>query len=142
MNITVSQLGWILLGWLLAGIILSSVQAWFTGQYEVTRRGFRPRVTRRWYGVRAHVCLRADEDDDDAERYFVVKWDDEGTSVPWLLVEGMDDDWTARWAPVTDFAPYTVRRLHPHLLRFGRFRIPQLFGYRPLRQPAGYLDGA
>lgn len=139
MNITSGQLGWIILAFLLAGYVLGWIQCWFDGQYEVTRKGFRVHVTRRWYGTRAHVCLRADEDDAEAERYTVIQWQADGTSVPWLLVEAMDDDWTAHWAPVTDFAPYTVRRLRPHVLRSERYRWPMLFDYRPLRQPAGYL---
>jgi hypothetical protein len=142
MNITTSNLGWGLLACLLAGGVLSGVQDWFTGQYEITRRGWRLRTTRRWYGPSAHVCLRAEEDNDEAERYTVIGWDDEGTDVPWLLVEAMDDDWTAHWAPVTDFAPYTVRRLRPHILRTEHHRFPMLFDYRPLRSPAGFLDGA
>ena len=143
MNITVPDLGWITLAFLLAGTVLGWIQDWFTGQYEITRHGFRFTVTRRWYGTNAHVCVRSDEDNDDADRYTVIRWDAVGTDVPWLLVEAMDDDWTAHWAPVTDFAPYTVRRIRPHILRSERYRWPMLFDYRPLRQPAGYLqDGA
>ena len=143
MNITTANLGWIILTWLVAGYVLGQIQDWFDGQYEVTRHGFRVRVTRRWYGTRAHVCLRAEEDNDKAERYLVLQWENEGTPVPWLLVEAMDDYWTAHWAPVTDFAPYTVRRVRPHFLKYGRILVPQLRAYLPLRQPAGYLrDGA
>lgn len=98
---------WQILALLAVAVIVSSAHGWAADQYEFRWSGF----TRRWYGTRAHVCLRAEEDDDDAERYTVIAWDDEGTDVPWLLVEAMDDDWTAHWAPVTDFAPYTVRLL-------------------------------
>ena len=134
-----ATLPWGIIVCVAAAFIAASVQEWFTGQYEVTREGFRIRVTRRWYGTRALVCLRADEDDDKAGRYFVVKWDGKGTDVPWLLVEAMDDYWTAHWAPVTDFAPCTVRRLRPHLAQYGRVLLPQLHVWLPLRQPAGYL---
>lgn len=138
MNISPGFL-WAALVIIAAGFAGSTAWDWFTGLYEVTRF----RVVRRWYGTSAHVCLRGAEDDDDAGRFAVIKWDGEGTDVPWLLVEAMDDGWTAHWAPVTDFAPYTVRRLRPHFLKFGRIPVPQLRAYRPLRQPAGYLrDGA
>lgn len=146
MNITVPNLGWVILAFLLAGEVLATLQCWFDGQYEVARHGFSVRATRRWYGTHAHVCLRGDEDNDKAERYNVLRWDDESTTVPWLLVENLDDGKFGAapyWAPVTAFAPYTVRRLRPHVLRTERYRFPMLFDYLPPRRPAGYLqDGA
>ena len=144
MNITTANLGWIILAWLVAGYVLGNIQCWFDGQYEVTRHGFRVRGTRRWYGTRAHVCLRAEEDNDEAERWLVLGWDQEDCEVPWIRVINIDDeDARSRWAPVTDFAPYAVRRLRPWVFRYRRLAIPFLFSYWPLRQPAGYLgDGA
>lgn len=148
MNITTANLGWLILACMLGGIILGGIQDWFTGQYEATfRMPFRFRVTRRWYGTSAHVCLRIAEDDEDPARYVVLDRDEENTAAPWLKVHKLnpeafsywDEDAEAFWAPVTDFAPYTVRLLRPHILRSERYRWPMLFDYLPLRQPAGYL---
>jgi len=142
MNITTVNLGWIILGWLLAGTACSGIGGWLAGQYKVTRQGRRLCVTRRWYGARAHVCLRGEAD--GAQRYSVTRWYGEGTALPWLLVQNIDDEDEpdAFWAPVTDFAPYSVRRLRPHILRTGHYRFPQVFDYRPLRQPSGFLGDA
>lgn len=145
-----SELGWAVLA--IAGIALLTASAvgWFDGQYEVARRGrawFR--VTRRWYGLRAHVCFRDGEEDDDVARFVVLAWDDDHTPVPWLQVRKLnpefctywDEDSEAFWAPVTDFAPYTVRRFHPRVLRYGWVPVVWLTWYAPLRQPSGYLAG-
>jgi hypothetical protein len=133
---------WLALAIFFAALALSSVQTWFGDQYEVTRGArFRLRVTRRWYGTRAHVCLRSAEDDDGALRFAVLDWNDESTPVPWLLVANIDDeDDGPYWAPVSDFAPYTVRRLRPHILRTEHYRFPQLFDYRPLCNASCYLE--
>jgi len=151
MNITVSQLGWYLVAFWAAGTALGMVQDWISDRWEFTvggHAGFR--AARRWYGTAAHICLRADAEDDDPDRFAVLARWDEDTAVPWLLVHrldrehitGWDEDAEAFWAPVTDFAPYTVRRIRPHVIRFGRLRIPWLTKWLPLRHPAGFLDGA
>lgn len=140
---THAAFGWGWLGALLAALVLARAQDWAAGQYEFTCGGRWPHIARRWYGRHARVCLRAgraDGDDDRDFRFNVLRWCSESTPVPWLLVENIDDeDDGPYWGPVTDFAPYTVRRLRPHILRTERCRFPRLFGYRPLRRPAGYL---
>lgn len=137
MNITKADLGWVIATWLIAGLILAAIADWFTGQYEVTRRGrawFR--ITRRWYGTRAWVILRVQFDWDEPERFRVDRWDDENTGVPWLLVHSIDDDGAdSFWAPVTDFAAWAVRRLRPWIFRYGWLRLPVLFAYETL--PSG-----
>jgi hypothetical protein len=139
-HITMAGLGWIIAAWLLAGLVLNGTIDWLFDRYEVTRSGRRVRVTRRWYGNHAHVCLRCDADDDEADRFLVREWAIGDTEVPWLLVLNLDDeDAGAFWAPVTGFAPYTVRRLRPHFERFGRLPVLWLTRYLPLRQPAGHL---
>jgi len=142
MNTT--TLPWGIIAFIAAAFIAASVQEWFTGQYEVTREGFRIRVTRRWYGTRAWVILRSHEDADEPERYQVAGWDQEDLSVPWVRVMSIDnEDAEPFWAPVTDFAPEAVRRLRPWIFRYRRLALPVLFAYYLLRQPAGYLqDGA
>lgn len=144
MNITLG------LGWLVAAAVCIaaafaavSVQGWFTGQYEVTRHGFRFTVTRRWYGIRAWVILRSHRDDDEPERFRVLRVDGEDLEAPWLKVGSVDfaEDEAAEpfWAAVTDFYPEAVRRLRPWVFRYGRLRVPILFAYRAPRRPAGYL---
>jgi hypothetical protein len=125
----------------LAFLALTGAQGWLTEQYEWTWRGWRPVATRRWYGKNAHVCLRADADDVEAPLYLVHEWNDDDTSIPWLRVQAIDDDSEpeAFWGSVSNFAPYSVRRLRPWLFRYGWFRYPVLFDYRPLRQPSGHL---
>lgn len=125
-------------------VALTSAQEWFNSQYEVTRSGrFRRRVTRRWYGTHAHVRLRNGGAGTKLNVFRVIGWDDE-TPVPWLLVvlhngtcwsESGEDEPQPFYAPVTHFAPYTVRRLRPHILRSEDYTFPRLFDYRPLRQP-------
>jgi hypothetical protein len=131
--------GLIILACLAAWTILGAICGWFTGQYEVTRHG----ITRRWYGIRAWIVLRAAADEDEPDHYQVLGWDQEDTCVPWVRVMNVDnEDAESFWAPVTDFAPCMVRRLRPHLARYGPVLMPQLHVWLPLRQPAGYLgDG-
>jgi hypothetical protein len=138
---------WLAFAVFLGVIAAASVQEWAAGQYEVTRRGrFRFAVTRRWYGARAHVTLRAEAEADDPELYVVLDWDGEDSSVPSLKVHKLDPEtltcWDenseAFWAPMTCFAPYTVLRFRPHFERFGRVFIPWLTLYLPLPLPAGF----
>ena len=148
MNITATMVAVLVI--LAAGLALACVQSWLSGQYELARHGWLPAVSRRWYCPRAHVCLRAEADGQDPARYAVLAFCAEHTPVPWLLVHKLnpeyltywDEDSGAFWAPVTDFAPYAVRRLRPHVERFGPAPVPWLTLYLPLRQPAGYLEEA
>lgn len=150
-HITPANLGWWIVAFLIAGIILGAVQEWIRDRWEITPCApWRYRVTRRWYGPHSHVCLRAEAEADDPELYVVLDWDDEDASVPSLKVHKLnpeyltywDEDSEAFWAPVTCFAPYTVRRFRPHLIRcvlLGRaVFIPWLTLYLPLPLPAGF----
>jgi len=141
MNITVANLGWIILGYLVAATALSTIQGWFTGQYEITRHGFRLTISRRWYGKRAWVILRARKDDDEPERLRVLQMDTEDSEIPWLKVGSVDfaDDEAAEpfWAPVTDFYPEAVRKLRPWIFRYRWLRLPVLFAYMPVSRPDG-----
>jgi hypothetical protein len=142
MNITIANFGWVILAWLAAGVTINGIETWFTGQYEVTRHGFRFTAGRRWYGVRAWIVLRTKAEEDEPDRYQVLGWDQEDTRIPWVRVMNIDNEAAESfWAPVTDFCPRSVRRLRPWLVRYGRLRVPALFDYRPVRQPAGYLGG-
>ena len=138
MNITINDAGWIIAALLVGAWVLGGIQGWFTGQYQVTRRGrawFR--VTRRWYGTRAWVVLRSEINWDEPERFRVDRWDDENTGGPWLLVQSIDDDGAESfWAPVTDFVPWAVRRLRPWIFRYRWLRLPVLFAYETL--PSAY----
>lgn len=137
--ITIHNLPWVILACIPAGCILSGIQNWFAGQYEVTRRGFRFGVTRRWYGPRAWVIIRGHEDDEEPERFRVLNVDTEDTQVPWLKAVSIEDDGAGPfWAPVTAFAPEAVRRLRPWVFRYRRLRLPVLFAYKALPRPAGY----
>ena len=142
MNITRTNLGWVILAAFAVSFVLASVQEWFAGQYEVTRCGFRFTVTRRWYGPRAWVILRSDKDDDEPERFRVLEVDDEDLNHPWLKVGSVDfdedEDAEPFWGPVTDFYPEAVRRLRPWIFRYRRLRVPVLFAYKTL--PAGYMQ--
>lgn len=148
-QITTARLGWILAIWLTAGYVLGWTQTWFLNRYEVAlvrrcpRGLFRPRITRRWYGTSAHVCLRAEAGAEKPERYLVIAWDAEAVAVPWLLVDNLDNAeyGDPSWMPVTAFAPFTVRKIRPYVERVGRVPVPHLRDYLPLRQPAGYLGG-
>jgi len=149
-SITPADLGWFIVGLYAAGTVIGWIQGWLAGQYEVTRRGWRPAVYRRWYGTRAHLCLRGHEDDETPVLYVVLERDTENMPVPWLKVCQLDEghitkwaeDAAPFWAAVTDFAPYTVHKFRPGVLRFGRVAVPWFSWYRPLRQPSGFLDGA
>jgi hypothetical protein len=143
------QPGWIpghwWLGWLIAAALIASwlsatFAGWFRDQYEFTacryaRRIPGLRVTRRWYGTRAHVWLRLCAGGGDQVRYRVIRWDDESTGTPWLLVRALDDHIDCGsfqvpvgdepfWAPVTDFAPLAVRRFRPVLSLRSRSLSP------------------
>lgn len=110
---------------LIAAWLLSRITAWLSGQYEVTAASpWRFRLTRRWYGIRAHVLCR-----DCGDVYEVRDFSDDSTAVPWLLVSNTDDDTgeDVFWEPVTGFTPYAVRRFRPRLIRYGR-----LFWYETL----------
>lgn len=126
------------------GAVLALVLAWgwFTDHYEVAggrRLGFR--LWRRWYGSSSRVCFSADSHLEDPAWFRVLGWCDAGTDVPWVLIDVPgDDEFPACWCPVTDLAPYAVRRLRPWIFRYRWLRIPVLFDYRPLRRPAGYLE--
>jgi len=144
-GITTANLGWWIIGLYAAGTVLGWIQDWFGGQYAITRRGFRFCAARRWYGTRARVCLRDAGGGRGPDRYVVLCRDDEDTAVPWLKVHKLnaerlrywDEDAEPFWAPVTVFAPCEVRRLRPHLTRFGRVRVPWLTRWLP----AGGLGG-
>ena len=139
MNTTIT-LPWLLLICVVGGTVLAGIQEWFTGQYEVTRRGLRFSVTRRWYGVRAWVVLRADADADEPDRYQVLAWDRDHGGPLWIRVMNIDnEDSDSFWAPVADFAPEAVRRLRPWIFRYRRLALPVLFAYKTLPRPAGYL---
>lgn len=136
-----TTLAWGIIVCIAAAVIAASVQEWFTGQYEVTRKGFLFTVTRRWYGIRAWVILRGHEDDDEPERFRVLQVDTEDTETPWLKVGSIDfaadEDAEPFWAPVTDFAPEAVRKLRPWIFRYRHLPLPALFAYETLPQ-----DGA
>jgi hypothetical protein len=130
MNITVADLGWLIVAWLAAGTALSGLQGWFTGQYAVTRRGARFIIARRWYGRYAHVCLRDAEGDDRSELYLVLEWDRDHPGPLWVRVVAVDnEDAESFWAPVSQFTPYSVRKFRPRLVASGRIPVPVLFWY-------------
>jgi hypothetical protein len=147
-HVTSADLGWYIVAFLIAGAVASAVQEWIRDRWEITRG--RPRIARRWYGPHAHVTLAAEAEADDPELYVVLDWDAEDAGVPSLKVHKLnpeyltrwDEDAEAFWAPVTCFAPYTVRRFRPHLIRcvlLGRaVLIPWLTLYLPLPLPAGF----
>lgn len=137
-HITAANLGWYLLGLLLAAVVITQISEWIRDRWEITCG--RPRITRRWYGTNAHVTLRAEAEADDPELYVVLQWDAEDAGVPSLKVHKLnpefctfwDEDSEAFWAPVTCFAPYTVRRFRPHFERLGPVFIPWFTRYLPL----------
>lgn len=145
-HMTAADWGWATVAWLAAGLVLAGILNWFSDRYEVAWCRHPPRLIRRWYGPRAHVSLRGEEDED--ARYAVLAVDDEHFETPWLKVRKLnpefltywDEDSGAFWAPVTRFAPYSVRRLRPVLLHCGRVPVPWLTRYLPLRQPVRYLE--
>lgn len=131
-------------------VIIASVAAfcaawdWFRDHYEPAWHGRLPRFTRRWYGTGARVCFKADADLADPAWFQVLEWGDDHTDVPWVLLYVPDDEeFPACWCPVTDLAPYALRRLHPWVFRYRWLRIPLPFGYMPVPHRAGYAeDGA
>jgi hypothetical protein len=130
---------WQILTFLGAALVTTSAWDWFRDQYEPTGH-FGLRFTRRWYGTGAHVCFRVDADLEDPDWFRVIEWGDDSTDVPWVLIGPPDDEeFPPCWCPVTDLAPYAVRRLHPWIFRYGWLRIPMPFLHMPFRQPAGYL---
>lgn len=151
MNIT-PALGWAILAlaFIGAGEVLGAVQSWISDRWEITRR----RPVRRWYGTRSQVVMRSAAGDDDPGRYVVLARDDENSAVPWLKVHKLDpgyltywdEDAEPFWAPVTDFAPYAVRRFRPGVTLIGRVPVPHLAEYPPLphsvRVPEDVPDAA
>ena len=137
MSISPADLGWWITGLWAAGTVVGWIQDWITNRYEIGAREGRGRITRRWYGPAAHVILRAAAGDDDPDRFAVLDWWDDNTAIPWLWVHKLDPEYMTYWAedaepfwaPVTDFAPYAVRRIRPYLYRFGRIRLPWLTQY-------------
>lgn len=146
-HITPANLGWWILAFLVTGTAVNAVQEWIRDRWELTPdASWRRPLMRRWYGTHAHVTLAAEAEADDPEVYVVLGWDEENTGIPSLKVCKLnpeyltrwDEDSEAFWAPVTVFAPYTVRRFRPHFERFGRVFIPWLTLYLPLPLPAGF----
>lgn len=144
-------LGWYIAAFVIAGFVAGRIWSWFGDRYEITWHGpFPARVTRRWYGAGAHVVLRTAVDDDQPDRFAVLDWWADGPAVPWLWVIKLDPEYLTYWdedakpfwAPVTDFAPYTVRRIRPYFYRFGKVWLPWLTKYLPVRNPSRYLEGA
>lgn len=113
---TLQALPW----WIIAALLLiwawGCADTWFRNRYHVTWNGHRPRIGRLWYGTRAHVCLRGHRHETDCHRYVVIRWEDEATEGPWLLVQNLGDDTEpVIWAPAAAFVPYAVRRFRPGL---------------------------
>jgi len=119
--------------------VLDWACSWVTGRYKITltRRGLSAR--RRWYGTATQVIPRQASGDDDAPRFAVLDWWDDDTEVLWLWVIQLDPDYVAYWAKdarpfwarVTDFAPYSVRRIRPHWRRFGWLPLPWMTQWEP-----------
>lgn len=137
-SLEATNLAWAIIALIAAWAAGGWILDWLDDRYEVC--GFR--VTRRWYGAAAHVILQSA--DDDPDRYAVLDWrKDESQPVPWLLVHKLDpeyltfwdEDAEAFWAPVTDFAPYAVRRIRPYLYKFGPVPLPRLTKYVLLSGP-------
>lgn len=139
MNIT-PTLGWSILALAIigAGAVLAAVQSWAGDRWEFTCG--RPWIARRWYGTRSQVVMRSHADDDDPDRYVVLAWDSENSAAPWLKVHKLnpefitywDEDAEPFWAPVTDFAPYAVRRFRPGVKFTGGVPVAWLAEYPPL----------
>lgn len=150
-SVTPANLGWWILAFLATGTVLNAVQEWIRDRWELTPdASWRRPLMRRWYGTHAHVRLRNGIGAARHNIFRVIAWDDEDTELPWLLVVlhngtswRLSEDDTGEpepfWGRVTDFAPYTVRHVRPHILRTEHRRFPELFDYRPVRQPCGYL---
>lgn len=144
-HITPANLGWWLLGMLALFTVANGLINWIDDRWEITPCApWRYRVTRRWYGTRSQVRLRAEAGDEDAPRYVVLAWDDDDAEVPWLKVHRLnpefitywDEDAEPFWGPVTVFAPYAVRRLRPSVTLIGRIPVPSLWEYPLLPCPA------
>ena len=88
---------------------------WFTEQYEI---GCDRKPARLWYGRHAHVCRAADQDSSAPDLFTVIDWAyDSRDGSPWVHAKTLyDDDPASFWAPVTEFAPCTVRKFRPHLV--------------------------
>jgi len=138
------RLGW----WIAAALALAWLYAgtgtFIRNRWEITCG--RPQVVRRWYGSGALVRLRHGYGSAAASVFRVIRWDDEDTEVPWLLVvlysgtswrlpEEDTEEPEPSWRCVTDFAPEAVRRFRPHLIRCtmgGRVvLVPWLVKYLP-----------
>lgn len=140
-HVTAVRLGWWIVALIIAATILSMVSEWIRDRWEITCGH---RITRRWYGTHARVCLRTEAADWGPARYVVIGWDNEHTGIPWLLVHKadpehpayLDEDAGAFYASATDFVPDSVRRFRPHLIRcalVGRVVfMPWLVKYLPL----------
>lgn len=148
-HVTPANLGWYIVAFLTAWTVFGWLSEWIRDRWEITPCApWRYRITRRWYGPHAHVTLRAEAEADDPELYVVLDWDDGDADVPSLKVHKLnpefctfwDEDAEAFWAPVTCFAPYTVRRFRPHFERLGPVFIPWLTLYLPLPGLAAF-DG-
>lgn len=142
-HVTAVRLGWWIVALIAAAMIISAISEFIRDRWKI---GCDRRISRRWYGTHAHVTLAAEAGSGDPERYVVLDWDAGDAGVPSLKVRKLtpesltlpDEDSEAFWAPVTCFAPYTVRRFRPHFERFGRVFIPWLTLYLPLPFPAGF----
>lgn len=140
-HVTAANLGWYILAFLATGTAVNAVQEWIRDRWELTPdASWRRPLTRRWYGTHAHVTLAAEAEADDPELYVVLAWDAEDAGLPSLKVHKLKPEHLTRWdedseafcAPVTIFAPYTVRRFRPHFERFRWAWIPWLTLYLPL----------
>ena len=159
MNVTIGHIDWrvaVAVAALAAfGLyrVLGLSREWVTDRYETTvslRGGLH--VARRWYGAAAQVIRRDQVEAEDPDRFAVIDWWQDGPADggalagTWLWVARLDPDYMTYWdedaepfwAPVTDFAPYAVRRVRPHFWRFGRIPLPRLTSWVLL--PA-FLDG-
>jgi hypothetical protein len=128
---------WAYLSVVAFALLASWSASWLKDRYELSGR----RPVRRWYGSTARVILRGNENDPGAPRYAVLAWDAGDCEVPWLKARQLAgdsffwDDAEPFWAPVTQFAPHSVRTFSPHLRRAGRFPVPVLFASQTLPCP-------
>lgn len=140
-HVTAVRLGWWIVALIVTAVILSAISEWIRDRWEI---GCGHRITRRWYGTHARVCLRAEAADWGPARYTVIGWDSEHTGIPWLLVHKLNpadlrywaEDAEAFYALATDFVPDSVRRFRPHWIRCvvaGRVvMLPWLVKWLPL----------
>jgi hypothetical protein len=147
MNIPVFSIGEILV-FLAAFAVAIIAWGWFRDQYEPAWTGRLPRFTRRWYGTRAHICLKSEAEGlEIPDLYEVIEWGDDSTPVPWLCVRfAPDPEAEASWRPVTDFSAAYVRRFHPvialELLLKGYPGSPFLYDPLPLGHGAPPAEAA